>query len=366
MNLLRWRGMWAVLLGGLGLAMPATGQVVDKLPPPPAAVEPVKTPSLLPRPDATPEVPVVPGAASLIDNSPASEKGESKSGLWVLDGEYLLMAARQSNQQYAVLGTSPVLGPVGSIKSVDDSGYHSGFRLGSSYRFPGEDVEVAFRYTFLHAADNSGAGAPPGQVLFATETHPGLVVQVQSANARDSVNLNVLDLEIAQRFDISESMIGRVFAGPRFASIDQKSDITYAGGDANRDDVRRRLFFNGGGVRAGGEVQWKFWDHMGTYFRGSGSMMAGRFRSEYSETANNVAVVGVNEKFNRVIPNVEMGLGLQYQTGSLRLSVGYEFITYFGMVDNVDFVDDANPAKIGRKTGNLSLDGIVFRSEYAF
>jgi hypothetical protein len=95
-------------------------------------------------------------------------------------------------------------------------------------------------------------------------------------------------------------------------------------------------------------------------------MMAGRFRSEYSETANNVPVVGVNEKFNRVIPNVEMGLGLQYQKGGWRFAVGYEFITYFGMVDNVDFVDDANPAKIGRKTGNLSLDGIVFRSEYAF
>ena len=257
------------------------------------------------------------------------------------------------------------MGPVGDIKSVD-GGYHSGFRLGTAYRFPGEEVEVAFRYTFLHTDDDAGVSQPANQVLFATETHPGLVVQVQAASARSAVNLNVFDLEIAKRFEISESLAGRVFAGPRFASIDQKSDIVYTGGDVNQDAVRRRLYFNGGGARLGGEAQWKFWDHLGTYFRGSASLMTGRFRSDYSEVANNVAVVGVSEKFNRVIPNMEMGLGLQYQKGSWRVSVGYEFINYFGMAEQVDFVDDANPAKIGRRTGNLSFDGIVFRSEYSF
>ena len=61
-----------------------------------------------------------------------------------------------------------------------------------------------------------------------------------------------------------------------------------------------------------------------------------------------------------------MGLGLLYQSGGWKLSVGYEFSTWFDMVDSIDFVDDAHPAKMGRKTGNLSFDGVVFRSELAF
>jgi Legionella pneumophila major outer membrane protein precursor len=373
MNLLRWRGVWAVLLVGLGLAMPAVAQPGGQLPAPPGPVSKTeaplegsaKMPTLLPTPDATPLVPVVPATSSFIDNSPPAEQSDPKAGLWVIDAEYLLMASRRGNQDYAVVGSAPILGPVGVVKSIDGN-YDSGLRVGAGYRIPGENMEVMFRYTFLHNDSNQNATQPPGQILFATATHPGLVVQVASANARSSVNLNLFDIELAKRFDISDSMVGRVFVGPRFANIDQKFTATYTGGDVNRDEVRRRLFFDGGGARAGGEVQWKFWDQLGTYFRGSGSLMTGRFRGDLSETANNTSVVNVSEKFNRVIPNMEMGLGLQYQSGGWRLSVGYEFSTFFGMVDGVDFVDDAHPAKIGRQTGNLSFDGIVFRSELAF
>lgn len=374
MNLLRCRVLWAAILGVMGLAMPVAAQTGAE---PPARPIPVFAPQarpegadakldILPVPVTTGIVPVVNETSSFLDHSPAEGHEDPKAGAWLFDAEYFLMASRSPGREYAIVGTTPVLGPVGVIKSVDSGNYNSGFRLGAGYRFPGEGVEVMFRYTFLHTSSGDSSAAPAGQTLFATETHPGLIVQVASARARTSVNLNLFDVEIGKRFDLSDSTTARLFAGPRFANIDQKFEATYQGGDVNRDDVRRRLFFDGGGVRAGGEVQWRFFDQVGTYFRGAGSLMTGRFRGDLSETGNGTPVVNVSEKFTRVVPNLEMGLGLMYQSGNWRMSVGYEFSTWFDMVDGIDFVSDAHPAKMGSKTGNLSFDGVVFRSELAF
>ena len=403
MNLLRWRGLWAAILGGLSLAMPVAAQTgvalpglsagtgvppVDQRVPaakmgdaPPAGPIPTVAPkesaegadtklNVLPAPDATGPVPVLHETSSLLDHSPDEGHKEPKPGAWLFDADYFLMTSRSSGREYAIAGTNPILGPIGTIKTVGTGNYNSGFRLGAGYRFPGEDVEVMFRYTFLHTTAGDGTTRPGGQLLFATETHPGLIVQVDSASARSTVNLNLFDVELGKRIDFSESTTARLFAGPRFANIDQKFNAVYQGGDvtgnANRDDVRRRVYFDGGGVRAGGEVQWKFFDQIGTYFRGAGSLMAGQFRSDLTETGSGTPVVNVSEKFTRVVPNLEMGLGLIYQSGNWRMSVGYEFSTWFDMVDGIDFVSDAHPAKMGRKTGNLSLDGVVFRSELAF
>jgi hypothetical protein len=48
------------------------------------------------------------------------------------------------------------------------------------------------------------------------------------------------------------------------------------------------------------------------------------------------------------------------------MSVGYEFSNWFGMLDALDFVDDAHPAKVGRRHGDLGFDGVVFRAEYVY
>ena len=100
--------------------------------------------------------------------------------------------------------------------------------------------------------------------------------------------------------------------------------------------------------------------------RGSASLMTGRFRSSLSETGNGVPVVRVEEKFNKVIPIVDMGIGLRFEKGPLRIGVGYEFMNWFGMLEGFDFVDDAHPAKMSRRSGDLGFDGVVFRMEYLF
>ena len=95
-------------------------------------------------------------------------------------------------------------------------------------------------------------------------------------------------------------------------------------------------------------------------------MMTGRFRSGLSEVSNGLPIVNVSERFNKVVPTLDLGLGLSYQSGWLRLSVGYEFHNWFGVVEGFDFVDDAHPAKMARRSGDLGFDGVFFRAEMVF
>jgi hypothetical protein len=157
-----------------------------------------------------------------------------------------------------------------------------------------------------------------------------------------------------------------VFAGPRYANVDQSLNVTYAGGDVLTDRVHRCTCFDGGGVRAGGETHWKVLDHLGLYLRGSASLLTGRFHSCKFEEANGFTVVDVAERYTRVVPMVDMGVGLSFEKGNWRLSAGYEFMTWYNMVDASDFIDDAHPAKLIRSVGNLGFDGVVFRAEMSF
>src|SRR5262249_40039960 len=104
----------------------------------------------------------------------------------------------------------------------------------------------------------------------------------------------------------------------------------------------------------------------GLYLRGSASLLTGRFRLRNTETANGFPIVDVSERFTRVVPMLDMGVGLCFQKGGWRVSLGYEFLNWFNMVDGSDFVDDAHPAKLARPVGNLGFDGVVILTELSF
>lgn len=293
-----------------------------------------------------------------------AHKEESKPGELLVQGEYLLLAPRRTGQTYGLTGTNPNFGPLGHLRSLDGN-YDSGFRIGAGFTF-GEELDVMARYTYFNTDANEGFTAPAGQTIFTTLTHPAVVTQANSVAAQNSTNFNLFDFEFGKRIEVGESVKLRVFAGPRYANVDQKLTVTYSGGDVARDNVARALAFDGAGLRAGGETQVNFLESLGIYVRGSASLLTGRFRANLMEVANTTPIVNVAENFNRVIPMLDLGIGLAFQKGSLRVAVGYEFMNWIGMVEHYDFVDDAHPGKMARSTGNLGFDGVVFRVELGF
>lgn len=292
-------------------------------------------------------------------------KKATPAGSFLIDGELFLWAPRLAGQDYAILGTNPnMLGVVGTVKSVE-GGYDPGFRLNAGYRFA-NGLEATFGYTHWHSSSNDQVSADGSNQVFPTLTHPSFTPTFTSAQAANSMNLNVFDGEIGRRFDVNEGTKVRAFFGPRLANFDQSFTTNYLGSVVSKDSVRRKLTFDGGGLRVGGSADFRVLDSIGLFLRGSAGLMTGRLRSTLEETADNQPIVNVVDRFNRVVPTADLGVGFSYSRGNLKMSLGYEFQNWFGMIEGMDFADDVTPAKMSRRYTDLGFDGIFFRAEWAF
>lgn len=290
--------------------------------------------------------------------------------------DYLYVRPRRRPFDYAILDPNDNGIAEGIVESLAWE-WTSAIRGGAGLRMEPEGIEAGFYYTNLHSAVNKTLNRLDTGTLYATLAHPGTVEQVDRAFAATSVNYNVFDVEFARRFEASENAVVRLFAGPRFARITQHFSTLYDGGDANFDFVSSGLRFHGGGARVGGELNWVcFGDELNwvcfgdfaLYGRANASLLLGQFKSNLSETndAGATAIVNVSEKFDKVIPVLEVGLGVSWQYGNFRVRAGYEFVNWFGMVDGLDFGDDVHQGKLSRRTGDLSLDGLAVRAEVGF
>jgi hypothetical protein len=375
---------WGLALAVLCIGSLARAQFPPAGPPEPVTKMPAAAPSVTtsvpvptspvsifapPAPAQAPHAPESHGEAKHEEHHDAHHEEhhgeEEEHDAFYFDAEYLLVRPYRHGQDFAIVGNNPNAGPIGVIHSVEGD-YTSSLRFGARYRPCGSEWDLGVVYTYIHNEQKSGAGAQDGQVVFPTLTFPGPVTAVAVAGANVSVNVNVYDFEFGRTWHPSECLGLRFFVGPRFAGIDDKFFANYTGGQVNLDAVRRQITFAGGGARIGGEATWSFWENFGFYTRGSLSLLTGWFHSELSEQANGVTVVNVSEKFHKMAPVAELGLGISYKVNWLRVSAGYEFIDWFGLDEGIDFADDVSPGKYNRRTSDLGFNGIVFRAELLF
>ncbi|MFO0877405.1 MAG: Lpg1974 family pore-forming outer membrane protein [Gemmataceae bacterium] len=293
---------------------------------------------------------------------PASELVEPRI---ILGAEYLLLAPRRSGQTYAIVGRNPFWGPQGEIKSLD-GGYDSGFRLSAGFRAPEAPWEMVLRYTYFHGDNDASYQGTADTAIFPTLTHPITMQRAQAVYASNHVQFHLADLELTRLVPFDNLGNLRVFAGPRFVNVEQGIGATYQAGNGAVAQTCRWSEFNGGGLRAGAESEVWFADCLGLYLRGSATLMTGHFTNSRTELVNSTTIVDVGERTTRLIPMMDLGVGLNFRRNNWRLSIGYEFMNWFDMVDSSDFSDDANPSKLQRASSNLGFDGLVFRAEVSF
>jgi hypothetical protein len=384
---LRWQGDamglrgWLSTLAASMLTLAAGGEALAQQGSPVAPIGAPAPPTLplgdaaLPPPRNAALLPSVP-APSVPNNAPEPNSGAmmaapAGSSSWLsglfFDGEYLYLRPHSQATDYAIANTTNTNVPDGTLVNRDWS-WVSAFRVGMGYQLPGQPWSVRFYYTYLHDAPSASVAAPAGGFLFATLTHPGTVAEVQTASAATSLNYNIYDLEVGRWCCLTNTLGVRFFAGGRFAHIDQNLNAFYDGGDANQDMVARQLHFNGGGFRAGAEaMQHLFWG-LSLIGRANASLVAGEFHSTLIETNNAGATTLTNftDRFEKVVPVAEMMLGLGWQYNNLRLTAGYQYINWFGLVNVPTFTDDAHQGKFARQTSDLGLEGVVLRAEWWF
>jgi len=294
-------------------------------------------------------------------------------GLYVY-ADYLLMKARRRAQDYVIQDPSLDGAVQGNIGSVN-YGVSSGYRLGGGYRL-GRGWEVGVEYLYFHDSANRVAAPTPGGALYATLTAPG-IDQVTAASADANLNLNLINLEVAKRLELQDGFGLRLSGGLQVADISQKLNGIYSGGTAGGmfTNVQSPINFDGIGIRLGGEAWWHpcecrggWWRGLGLYAKGYGSLLSGEFHSRLTELANGGAqpIVDVSDRFQKLVPVTQLGLGVGWSNQNVSLRVGYELYNFFGLVDSVDFLDSNSFGKIGHRTSDLSLEALVISLGFYF
>jgi hypothetical protein len=356
----------AVVAWGAGFALaadpPPLPRDVDAGP-----AEHVKSDAPLELPGLPPLPPPVTGESCAF---PEAAHGEPACGPWggfFADAEFLYLKPYRRSLDFAIVSPNANGDPEGSIQS-DPWHSRAAFRVGAGYRLPEDGWQVGFFYTYMHDNNGGALTAPAGGLLFATQTHPGTVEFANRAAADSTLSYNVYDLEIGRTSDVSRHFSVRPFGGLRLANIGQNFSVLYDGADANRDMVDSRVNFNGGGLRAGAQADWKVLDHISLYGRAAGSLMAGDFDVTQTELNNNgtTPLTNVRESFRKIVPVMEMGVGVAYHTEHFRIGLGYEVTNWFNLVDTPSFVSDVHQGKYQRNISDLGVDGLAVKAEVTY
>ncbi|HEY1377134.1 MAG TPA: Lpg1974 family pore-forming outer membrane protein [Gemmataceae bacterium] len=347
---------------------PAVAQVGPPPPPPPARPAAARLPlngDQQPPPppvaDLTPPEfvqPPLPPTTITCDGCRACDSPAA----WLFSAEYLLVRPRRRADDFAIVDPLDNLTPEGDIRSV---GYDlsSGLRAGVGYRMAGTPWEEWFTYTYLHAGGDRTAIAPPGGLIYPTLTRPGLVDTADAAVARNSLNYNLYDLDAVRRVAGDESLALRLGFGFRYASIDQTQSASYFGRDANAAAVNSRVSFDGAGPTVLGEGRWLMPWGLSTFGRVRGGLIVGDTTNSLRETDNGGTTVSANvrEHYYTTIPVLEMATGVAWEYRNVRIAAGYEVTNWFNMVDSPTFVNDFAEGKLGRRRGDLSLEGLFLQ-----
>jgi hypothetical protein len=288
---------------------------------------------------------------------------------FLVHAEYLYLQPRRRSADFAILDPVSNDGrPQGSVESLD-LGSDSAFRVGGGFRLA-DGWEIIALYTYFHSSEHRDLAAPTNGALYPTLTDPGdgnVLTPISTASGDSNLNYNVVDVEIANTFSSSHGLTYRLAAGGRYARIAQNLQATYNGGGLTNDFVSSPIRFDGLGIRAAAEARWAVWRGLGLYASAAGSLLAGDFRTAYFEGDNSggTVIANVTERFRKIVPVAELGLGIGWQGETFRARLGYEITDWVGLIDSPDFVSDVTN-KLSHRTGDLSLDGVKFQVELDF
>lgn len=343
-----WTG--ATLVIAFLLADPGLrGQEVRRLPPasmPPVVRHAVDDRALLDAPD-----PLVSKNSDSLSSYPLH-----------LEADFLLVHPRRRPHDFAIaLPDARFL--VGDVKSFDwDTA--GAIRVGASYQLGG-DLEVGGAYTYLHSKDDQTVVRPtPAGGLLPTLSVP-FPELAGSAVGSSNLDLDVIDLELARRLPLGDLDL-RLGGGGRAAAIQQKSGVAYdfgsiPGNALGTANVSNRMQFDGLGIRVGGQGEWKVGGSgLILWSKAAASMMAGDFKTSVNQTVNSgrTPLVDVSEKFTKLVPVTELGLGVAWKMETVKLSVGYELSSFFNVVDVIDF-GGATGFRPNYRAGDLSLEALT-------
>ncbi|MBS0621311.1 MAG: hypothetical protein JSS61_07660 [Verrucomicrobia bacterium] len=321
---------------------------------------------------------------------------------FTIDGAFLYWQAHEDGLEYAqkinVFATPPA-SPIVKV-NTDKNNLHfewnPGVRVSLGYISSGMeqwDLNLAWTYMYSKAHGSASTSGDLGLHNLRPVWAPLLMGFVaDSASAKWHMHFNTLDLTLGRNYFAGKTLAVKPTIGVRGAWIDQHYTAKYHGAHTDGastffhdNSFKAHNDFTGGGIRIGGDFTWymsRNWNVVGNLF---GSLIYGRFNVKQIEDGEILVSgflipehVNMKDHFNRVRPNVEGKLGLQWQSffnkEKYRFSIGafydlsywFEQNELFNTISYIDPTTGENPIVPTRNPGDLSFQGVSGEIRFEF
>jgi hypothetical protein len=304
-----------------------------------------------------------------------SQQGGFKVGI-----DALYLRPTNNDLAYATVIAAPVGTEAGFQRNaIVDPSFDWGFYAQVGYLFPCTGNDLTLGYTYLrtdekHAVDvRPGVTPGTGPVISLLPVGSGAIfgspVTFASAEGKNELDINAIDLEAGQRFTRCAYDM-RMFAGVRYANIDHTLQavgrpFAVGSGEDNTTVTGAQQFkseYRGIGPRLGVDGRYCLNSGFGIDGNLSTSLLVGTLDSTYraaritTGTGPDAGVAAFQAKDGsrtRIVPVLEAKLGVDYThiidcrcKSSIVFEAGYQVTNYFNAVDRPRVVNAPPPAVV--------------------
>lgn len=293
---------------------------------------------------------------------------------WSFFADIIYLSPRNQEVAIAVPADGPIdFGrvPVQNGPTVlADFGYDPGFRLGSTFQLS-ECSKLRSTFTWLEATTNAWGSTNPPRVMWPMITHPELSLadrQFLDAGARYLLDIELFDVDWVRVLNFGPFHQLDLVVGARYVGLSQELRSFFVA--TGRDEVATDVNYNGGGIRVGLEGEWfdttRCWL---IYARSAASFTVGEFRCGYRQDNNlGQRLVETSWKAGRVVSmlDLEIGLGWQNQSETVRLTAGYLFSGWHNPITVPEYIQAVQTNSYVGMGDFMTFDGLVGRIEFRF
>lgn len=303
-------------------------------------------------------------------------------------GEFIWWTAREAGLAIAADGFSNGItgfSHSGKLHYVDFK-WRPGFKVGIGLNLDHDCWDIYANYTWFQGKGGKrSVSSTPTETTIRTSLLTNATGLVNPIQVEGSWNLhfNVVDLELARNFYVSRCLALRPFVGVKGTWQTQRFHAQIVSQfpfdptlilpiDTAREQFKER--FGGIGLRGGLDSNWYFTRHWGIYANASASALWGRFNNRTKENVHRefedhieiFDLENVKDKFDTLLPVLEMGLGLKWENWfscdeyHIEADLGWEEQIWFAM-------NDFSPYSLaGSACSNLVLYGLTAKLQFDF
>lgn len=171
-----------------------------------------------------------------------------------------------------------------SVKDVNFK-FDAGFRLGLGYYCPSNCWDIALNWTHFHSKAKTRAFGNDGDDLFVSDWNRGFGFYPDEIESRWTLDLDLIDLEFAQKFYVNHCFVLRPHFGLRFARVDQSYHVeseSFTSSSFNLYDSFQSFSkstndFKGIGPRVGLDIEINLGCNFVLFGKGAASLVYGKF-----------------------------------------------------------------------------------------